>query len=127
MTGIISDPNPIIPGDIFKEPSVPPFSGESLELIPKEVATPAPTMLNPVPAMDSITPNPKDQLEGFIFGLVSPGVQEKISVLEGANKRKSDSSPENSDLSRKDKKVLKEEERRQKKLERKLVLGRKTP
>ena len=74
----------------------------------------------------NLTPRPRpehsrstsseDQFEGFTFGLVSPGVQEKISQIEGANKRKSELSPETSELTRKEKKIMREEEKRQKKL-----------
>ena len=81
--------------------------------------------LFPTAEPSNALPN-SDKLEGFVFGLVSPGIQNKISQIEGLNKRKSESSPEASDLSRKEKKILREEERRQKKIEKKTEQKEKT-
>ena len=65
-----------------------------------------------------------DPLHGLTFGLVSPGtaVRDKIKDIEGLNKRKSENSPEVSALSRKEKKIMREEDKRLKKLERKKEL-----
>ena len=67
--------------------------------------------------------------------LLSPGVQQKIEEIEKQNttgsvlsvepsirldKRKSEGSPEVAELSKKEKKILREEEKRQSKLSRKL-------
>ena len=60
--------------------------------------------------------NSSDQLNGFVFGLVSPGVQDKIDHIEEL-KRKSEGSPEGDILTRKEKKILKKEEKSQKKKE----------
>ena len=57
-----------------------------------------------------------DPLQGFVFGLVSPGVQDKIDNLEGL-KRKCEGSPEEDLLTRKEKKLLKSEEKKKKKQE----------
>ena len=74
-----------------------------------------------VPSPDS-NPNSKSSSmappEGFSFGLVSPGVQDRIQQMENL-KRKSEASPEENQLSKKEKKMLREEERRLKKVERK--------
>ena len=67
----------------------------------------------PTPSIHTV-----DNLE-FVFGLVSPGVQDKIDQIEALRKRKSDGSPEVDELSRKEKKILRDEEKRQKKLEKK--------
>ena len=61
-------------------------------------------------------PKSSDPLQGFVFGLVSPGVQDKIDNLEGL-KRKCEGSPEEDSLTRKEKKLLKSEEKKKKKLE----------
>ena len=66
------------------------------------------------------SPNP-DPLQGFVFGLVSPGVQDKIHQIEGL-KRKSEGSPDSDPLTRKEKKLLREEEKKKKKLEKKQEL-----
>ena len=57
-----------------------------------------------------------DSLQGFVFGLVSPVVQDKIDNLEGL-KRKYEGSPEGDLMTRKEKKLLKSEEKKKKKLE----------
>ena len=64
------------------------------------------------------SPSHLDKVDGLVFGLVSPGVQDKISQIENL-KRKSEESPEAGQLSRKEKKILRGEEKRQKKIEKK--------
>ena len=66
-------------------------------------------------------PNSSEELSGFVFGLVSPGVQDKIQHIEEL-KRKSEGSPEGDSLSRKDKKILRKDEKSQKKKEKKQEL-----
>ena len=73
----------------------------------------------PLTPRTSPKPSTADPFEGFVFGLVSPGVKEKISNIEGNNKRKSECSPE---ASKKERKIQREEEKRQKKLEKKQEL-----
>ena len=63
--------------------------------------------LLPLPATG---PKTSDPLQGFVFGLVSPGVQDKIDNLEGL-KRKYEGSPEGDLMTRKEKKLLKSEEK----------------
>ena len=62
-----------------------------------------------------------DPLQGFVFGLVSPGagVKDKIKEIEDLKKRKAENSPEADELSRKEKKILRDEEKRLKKLQKK--------
>ena len=87
-------------GAISKLPPVTPSFGEPL--LPRPV-------------------NSSDQLNGFVFGLVSPGVQDKIDHIEEL-KRKSEGSPEGDSLTRKEKKILRKEEKSQKKKEFKSLL-----
>ena len=73
-----------------------------------------------VPLQPKPTPSPKrlsPEWEGFVFDR-SPSVQEKINDLE--RKRKSEGSPEDTELSRKEKKILREGEKKQEKLRKKL-------
>ena len=76
------------------------------------------TLGEPRPVRNSTS---SDQLSGFVFGLVSPGVQDKIEHIEEL-KRKSEGSPEGDLLSRKDKKILRKEEKSLKKKEKKQEL-----
>ena len=62
-----------------------------------------------------------DSIDGLVYGLVTPNIQDKIGQL-GFLKRKSEGSPEDDPLSRKEKKILREESKRLKKLERKQEL-----
>ena len=62
-----------------------------------------------------------DSMDGLVYGLVTPNIQDKIGQL-GFLKRKSEGSPEDDPLSRKEKKILREESKRLKKLERKQEL-----
>ena len=70
------------------------------------------------PSNESLNDDPSD---GFVFGLVTPNIQDKIGQL-GFLKRKIEGSPEEDHLSRKEKKILREENKKLKKLERKQEL-----
>ena len=74
-------------------------------------------LTDPPPKVPTPSPSP-DPLQGFVFGLVSPGVQDKIHQIEGL-KRKSECSPDSDPLTRKEKKLIREEEKKKKKLEKK--------
>ena len=91
------------------EPPPSPASGVNMHLPSIQKA--------PIPKVSIASPSP-DPLQGFVFGLVSPGVQDKIDHIEGL-KRKSEGSPDADALTRKEKKILREEEKKKKKLERK--------
>ena len=60
-------------------------------------------------------------MDGLVYGSVTPNIQDKIGQL-GFLKRKSEGSPEDDPLSRKEKKILREENKKLKKLERKQEL-----
>ena len=91
------------------EPPPSPASGVNMHLTSIQKA--------PIPKVSIASPSP-DPLQGFVFGLVSPGVQDKIDHIEGL-KRKSEGSPDADALTRKEKKILREEEKKKKKLEKK--------
>ena len=108
--------------DIQPDPhSAPAPSHSMLDPVTGELSRipiPPPNLGNP------LTPRPTtssaiDPFEGFSFGLVSPGVKDQISKIEKLNKRPADGSPEAAQLSRKEKKILRSEEKRNKKLEKK--------
>ena len=104
-------PGQALPGLVpdATEPPPSPASGVDIQLSSIQKA--------PIPKVSIANPSP-DPLQGFIFGLVSPGVQDKIDHIEGL-KRKSEGSPDTDALTRKEKKILREEEKKKKKLEKK--------
>ena len=128
VTSVVED-SPVKVPPTSPNPSIEPHNATSSNQNLVDPVTGAMASL-PIPTLNlgkPLTPRPdpkpdtSDEFEGFVFGLVSPGVQEKISHLEGL-KRKSEGSPEAAELSRKEKKILREEEKRQKKLEKKQEL-----
>ena len=104
-------------------------TSESADNLPPNLGTPL--VLKPPASPNSLT---VDQTKDFVFDSpTSPSVQEKISDIEKQSssarasmsfsrteKRKPESSPETTELSRKEKKIIREDERKQEKLRKKL-------
>ena len=131
VTSVVSD-SPV-------KPTVQPEKSSALEGSLKPNST-LPQSPQPIPA-DSILPNlgkplllklPATTHNSDSASPTSPGVKDKINQIENqtsstllsissrTDKRKSEASPESDELSRKEKKMLREEERKQDKMRKKL-------